>query len=112
MSAVAVAGAGCVLTLAGCSGGGGGASSTATSTVDPSCVAPRASSSAYSSAVQRQQRLSAAAQSAGNTTDNDVARARQGQLQQAWAAFILAHQSCFDADTVAAAKEYQTGPGG
>lgn len=50
-----------------------------------------------------------ASASPNSAADNALADA--ATRQQQWAQLITAHPSCFSGDSVAAAKEYLTGPG-
>jgi hypothetical protein len=69
-----------------------------------------ASASSYSTSVLADQKAATTA-SADPTRLADV-RADQARLQQAWAELISANEKCFPADSVAAAREYLSGPGG
>jgi hypothetical protein len=104
---LAAAGCGCVAVLTACgSGGSGNAAASA------SCAAPVASASTYDKAVTAAKIAAAAAQRSSDAPGTEAARGDQARLQLAWAQLIYAHRSCFSADSVAAAKEYLTGPGG
>jgi hypothetical protein len=74
------------------------------------CAKPVASASSYSASVLADKKAAATA-SADPTRLADV-HADQARLQQAWAELISANEKCFPADSVAAAREYLSGPGG
>ena len=93
--------------LGACSSSSGGKASTS-----PPCVTPVASASAYDKQVTAAKVSAAAAIKASDKAAQDKALGEQGTLQLAWAKLITAHPSCFPSGTVAAAKEYLTGPGG
>jgi hypothetical protein len=76
------------------------------------CAEPIASASSYSASVLADQKAAATAEQSNDPTKVDNARADQGKRQLAWAQLITAHESCFPGDSVAAAREYLTGPGG
>ena len=97
---------GSVALLAACSGSQNKAAASA------ACAQPIASASAYSASVLADQKAAATAEKSSDTTKVDDARADQGKVQLAWAQLITAHESCFSGDSVAAAREYLTGPGG
>lgn len=73
---------------------------------------PVASASAYDKQVTAAKVSAAAAIKASDKAAQANALGAQGTLQLAWAKLITANPSCFPATTVAAAKEYVTGPGG
>jgi hypothetical protein len=75
-------------------------------------VTPVASASAYDKQVTAAKVAAAAAIQASDKPAQERALGAQGTLQLAWAKLITANPTCFSADTVAAAKEYLTGPGG
>ena len=93
--------------LGACSSSSGGKASTS-----PPCVTPVASASAYDKQVTAAKVSAATAIRASDKAAQDKALGTQGTLQLAWAKLITANPSCFPPDTVAAAKEYVTGPGG
>ena len=92
--------------LAACSGSPNKAAASA------ACAEPIASASSYSASVLADQKAAATAETSKDPTKVADVRADQGKLQLAWAQLITAHEKCFPDDSVAAAREYLTGPGG
>jgi hypothetical protein len=92
--------------LSACGSGSNGKAATSAS-----CAAQVASASAYDEVVTGDKIAAASAERSSDAPRAAAARSSQAKVQLVWAQLIYAHRSCFPDESVAAAKEYLTGPG-